>query len=835
MSSTGGRAPEHLPPHHQVVRAVNGFAYGCVGADIHIFGDGVPLYVLRTWQPPDQPDPEWLRELPSRMLNARFAVVDFTGRDEELDSLRRWRAEDARLSVRWLHAPGGQGKSRLAAQLARESLDLGWTVATATHGPGSVLPPPGSQDLRTEPGAGVLLVVDYADRWPVTHLTWLFSNAMLHRPAGRARVLLLARGLDSWPAVRAALANLQASTSAQSLPPLDRGSTGPSARLRMFTAARDGFAARYGVPATAIGPPEELDQPGFGLTLAVHMAALAAVDAHAVGGRSPTDVEGLTIYLLDREHLHWENRYGDGTHDIDPGDRTYRTPPGVMNQTVFTAAVTGPTPRHTAIAVLDATLTSPPSARQVVADHAVCYPPAPAHQDIALEPLYPDRLAEDFLALTLPGHAAAYPAQSWASPTLTALMSRDGEDRHPTWTPRSVTVLAAAARRWPHLGPRHLDPLLRADPELALSAGSAALTTLADSADPTVLAAIAGRFPEHRDADLDPGIAAVTERLARHRLAQTDDAAERARLHQDLSARLANAGRWDDALAAIEQAMAEWERVSGTDPAAHRAGLARCLIDYGLALSRVGRFPEALAAENRAVSLHRQGAVAHDERLAEALNNLSSSLLFAGLSPAATDVAEESVRICRRLAKADPATHNAALAQSLNSLAIALGSIGRSRKGVAAAREAVEIYRGLVATNRAAYEDDLASALNNLAGLLDSRQRPDEAVAAAEEALPIRRRLARVNPGPHEWQLASLLHNLAIFLAKADRTAEAVTAARQAVEISRPLARANPVMHQNLLIGSLTDLADFLRRTGRLDEALTTVDEAVELAGLDTS
>ncbi|WP_433796793.1 hypothetical protein [Actinoplanes sp. CA-252034] len=35
----------------QVVRAEGGFAYGAVGADIHVFGDGRPLYLLESWRP----------------------------------------------------------------------------------------------------------------------------------------------------------------------------------------------------------------------------------------------------------------------------------------------------------------------------------------------------------------------------------------------------------------------------------------------------------------------------------------------------------------------------------------------------------------------------------------------------------------------------------------------------------------------------------------------------------------------------------------------------------------------------------------------------------------
>lgn len=78
-------------PITQNVTAIDGFAYGVIGADIHVFGDGLPLYLLERWRPPPEADPDWLRELPSRMLNARFAVVEFTGRADELENLCRWR------------------------------------------------------------------------------------------------------------------------------------------------------------------------------------------------------------------------------------------------------------------------------------------------------------------------------------------------------------------------------------------------------------------------------------------------------------------------------------------------------------------------------------------------------------------------------------------------------------------------------------------------------------------------------------------------------------------------------------------------------------------------
>ncbi|MFD0579543.1 ATP-binding protein [Dactylosporangium darangshiense] len=321
----------------QVVRVETGYGYGVINADLHVFQDRGPVYLLTEYRPTPVPLPAGLPAQPSRLLNARFRVVAFTGREQELAELSRWRdVQGLRLSVRWLHGPGGAGKTRLAAELADASVVKGWKVVTAVHGPGSIQLPPGSQDMRTDNAAGLLLVVDYADRWPLSHLTWLMSNAMLHRDVP-TRVLLLARSAYPWPAVRAAFSELAADCSDQLHGPLP-GHAAPAVRHHMFAAARDAFAARYGLAdPSRIAPPPELGHPDFGLTLNVHMAALVAVDARARGDTVAADPVALTVYLLDREHRHWTQLYQNRVEGTE-----HDTPPSVMARLVFTAALTGP-------------------------------------------------------------------------------------------------------------------------------------------------------------------------------------------------------------------------------------------------------------------------------------------------------------------------------------------------------------------------------------------------------------------------------------------------------------------------------------------------------------
>src|SRR6266545_5293533 len=130
------RMNDHRSAAQQSIIAVAGAAYGVIGADLHIFGDGTPVYLLQRWASAPPPDRSWLRQSPSRMLNARHEVVPFTSRAAELEDLHRWRRQGARLSARWLHGQGGQGKTRLAARFAEETRADGWLVVRAVHGLG---------------------------------------------------------------------------------------------------------------------------------------------------------------------------------------------------------------------------------------------------------------------------------------------------------------------------------------------------------------------------------------------------------------------------------------------------------------------------------------------------------------------------------------------------------------------------------------------------------------------------------------------------------------------------------------------------------------------------
>lgn len=816
------------PYARQSVTATGGFAYGVIGADIHVFGDGVPVYVLRTWRSGPDVDPAWLLALPSRMLNARFGVVEFTGRQDELTDLLRWRDSDPRLAVRWLHGPGGTGKTRLAEQLAAASVAAGWKVVVAEHGPGVVLPPPGSQDLMIGDHVGVLLVVDYADRWPTSHLKWLLSNALLHQVGVPTRVLLLARTPDAWPEIRASLVQLRADTSSQPLAALPPDGED---RLRMFAVARQAFARLYGVDRPEfIQPSTPLDSPDLGMTLALHIVALVGVDAHVHGRRAPRDLAGLIVYLLDREQLHWANLYGDPTHRLD-GQPAIRTPPRLMNQVVFAAALTGAvTPDVGASVLLRLDLPAPPG--QVLRDHAVCYPPTDDGRRTVLEPLYPDRLAEDFLALTMPGHDADYPAQEWAPTVATDLVGSD--DPAPSaHAPRALTFLASAADRWPHLAHGYLYPIARNDPARFVSAGSAALEALAAIGDIDVeaLEAVERQLPADRSMDLDVGAAAIAIRLVTHRLAVEPDAAARARLLFSLSWRLGSVGRHQEALGPALESVALRRALAAEKPA-HRSTLAVSLHALGVRFAEVGRYADALTATEEAAAIRRQLATAGTAtalaELAGTLGNLASYLSNIGRHRDALHPLREAVDLKRRLTRTNPGDHSADLALSLNNLNVLLSDLGRAPEALSAGQEAVDLYRHLTQTNPDVHRPALAAALGNLGVSLHESGRDHEALTVTKEAVATYRNAARLNAA-YQPQLAGMLRNLALRHADLGQPHEAVPASEESVNIRRKLAQALPAANLPHLASELNNHALRLAAGWQYGAALAATEEALEI------
>lgn len=782
-------------------------------------------YRLESWLPAArQPLGE---ASPSRLLATASAIVPFFGRETELRRLTEWSDDRAHaMAAMLVHGPGGQGKTRLVQQFAGQLAD--WTVVQARH---RMEPLPRTRPVsrnRISSGAGVLVVVDYAERWPIADLLALAQDPRLSA-AGRCRLLLIARPAGGWWEVtRTRLRKLGLATSQLPLPSL---ALEPEKRREAFVAARDVFAREreMGVrDAHLVGVPAYVDEEPFAHALTLHMAALVAVDAHARNERSPDDPLAMSAYLLDRERDHWQSMY-------DKPAQALRTHPSTMARAVFTATVCGPQTYDDGLALLD-TAGVGGQGNEVLDDHSIVYPPTA--DGTVLEPLVPDRLGEDFLALQTVGHGRGeYSGDPWATTAVERLLlgAGAGAMRSQRYAGRALTVLIEAAHRWPHLVPTHLNPVLGRAPQLLLLAGSAAMTRYADlpGIDMRVCEALESAFVAQRHIGLDSGIAAIVRRLTTGRAAEAADPADSARLGINLGWRLAMAGKYQEALSATESAVQQLRSLPQEDIDKQAPALAASLRNLGVWLANVGRAEEALRTCREARGIYERLAAAHPDLhtgdYATALSNEALRLFQLGRHDEATDAARRSVALHRQVVERE-AAHTPFFAFSLINLAGMLRNRDVS-EAVRVSTEGIEVARYAAALQPAAHTPTLAAALNTATGVLVTAGREAEAVAAAEEAVGLYRVAVGANPDAFSLKLVSSLTNLSSALAAAGRLDAALDAAEEGVATHRRTLDADPHAYDpNVsLPRGLAWLAELRAESGNIAEALDTAIESAKL------
>ncbi|MFF8593742.1 hypothetical protein ACF061_20305 [Streptomyces sp. NPDC015220] len=702
-------------------------------------------YGLTSWSA-DLPvlAPERARSHPSLLLRTNNAVVRFTGREAELESLRRWR-DDVSLpvvAVRLVHGPGGQGKSRLAAQVARLWSADGWSVLIAHHRRDQ--PAPAARSAGPTAGArGTLVVVDYAERWDTADLLSLLKD-LLVPGGGPVRVLLLARSPGHWwQGLQYPITyRMEVPADAQELGPLAQH---PVGRIDLFTAARDSFAEQLGVPEpeAVAAPPALMRHEAYRLVLSVHMAALTAVLAHLDGTTAPTEPTEVSAYLLARERYFWQELYNG------PG-RLVPTDPGTMARAVYTATLTGPLPHRVGVRALHRIGMRSADPDQVLTSHTVCYPPSAA--GMVLEPLYPDRLGEDFLALSTPLPARTHESDPWADEAMAKLLSEAPEDPASPWIRPALTVMIETARRWPHIAER-LCRALRERPWLAVRGGNGVLTALAelDFLDSDLLEGIDAHLPVGPSLELDVGIAAFARRLTEDRLARTDDAAARAWLRTLLGARLASADLHLQAVVEYREAIAIYRGLDQADFSVDQAGgLLTALGGLGNSQAALGRYEDALTNTTAAVRAHRVWAgidpAAHGPTLVRLLTNQGGQLWALGRHQEAVEVAEEAVGTCRSL-REGPVPHaaEAALGAALGNLGMMYAQTGRPEEALTATAESVDVQRRLAEADPAAHRPGLAESLHKYAAVREVlRTDTGRAATAAAEATETYTELAAV-------------------------------------------------------------------------------------------
>jgi tetratricopeptide (TPR) repeat protein len=748
---------------------------------------------------------------PSRLLNAGNRVVRFTGRKREIAELEAWRDDSAAVAVRLVHGSAGQGKTRLAHRFAELSGAAGWITLRARHSRDIAVRPIDVQPGRAVVTAGpILVVVDYAERWPLSDLLALLVDRRLH--GSRAlRVLLLARPVGNWWYALTHRLSQDLGIAARSVELTALGATRSDSQ-NAFGVARACFADALGV-AVPDGPVPHLD----GSILTIHMAALAHVLAVRIGDTPPSDPGELSAYLLARERSHWQSMYDN--------DRRVQSSPQVMGRAVHVAALTRSLDFEAAVAALKSTTVadSAATAGQVLDDHAMCYPPH--DPTTVLEPLYPDRLAEDFVALQTPGHRIdGFRADPWAAGAPRALLDQGGGN------PATVLpLLIDGARRWSHLPQSQLLPLLRDRPQLAVEAGSPTLSALAAARwmTPEILAAIESVLPVEPPADLHAGIAALGERLAADLPPQADDPVRKVAVLLKRGWRLTNSGRITDGVRLLAAAVATARLLTAEE---YPTELERALRLLGRAQVQAGNWAAVAAALGEAVGLwttHGPRVQPPADEIARCLTDLSLALWRQGIGESLA-VRHRAIVQLRRLVATDP-RHRLTLARVLVQQAEQLRQRDRYQDSLEAIEDAARLMGEVAGDAGSWLEPDFAAALLGRARTLQSLRELAGSAAAASAAVRILEQLARRNVAFDE-DLAGALGTEAAVLAALGRWTEAIEAQEKAVSIFRRLGRINGPRYNTGFAQVLTDFGRICRDAARrYDDALRVLAEAIEL------
>jgi len=740
------------------------------------------------------------------MLRARFGLVPFVGREDQVGEMLAWAQEPAGhgwsidASTLSITGPGGRGKTRLAARVADLLVDEGWWAGfladDATREE--------VEDLVGRPG-NKLVVIDYADerRDRAVQLARALSRAQ-----GRTRIVLTARRLGPWldRLVGEAGDFGPVFEQARQLPLGDAG-TSAADRLVSFRAAATAIATELRQPID-VDPPD-LSDPTFDDPLFVHLAALTAIDPIGATPNTGTIAERLLNQVLDREdRVVWRPSFAG--FGLSPGDQTLRF--RAMAVATLTAAIN----EAQAIAAMRCLQVDTTSAATLARW---------AHQlafgDAFLAPLEPDLLAEHLVSrvsehFDVVGALSATTAERHATQVLTVLNRGAANQK----------MLAMVLARY--LGD-HLEGLIDSCLQPSdVQRGDAIAAALERAESSALFQRASTALPQRSHA-----LASVALVTSRESLSAAPDLPSRAAALNNLAIRLSAVGQREAALAAIEEATRIRRDLARVRPAAYNAGLAVALGTLANRLGDLGRLEAALEATEEAAALYRSLARERPDvfrpGLAGTLNNLANRLSVLRRHQRALTTINEAVGLHRALARDRPEAFNPDLAMSLNNLAGHLGSLRMHEQALTAVSEAVALYRELARDRPDAFNPDLATSLNNLATRLSNLDRHEEALHTVQEATTLYRNLARDRPDAFNPDRAKSLNNLATRLSNLDRHEAALTAAEQAIAIRRELARERPETFNADLAGSLNNLGNQLRNLNRHEEALAANEEAVTL------
>jgi tetratricopeptide (TPR) repeat protein len=270
-----------------------------VGVGLHdleaVVGRGevayLDTYVRAAYLPrrADMSDPE--------LLQAKYGIVPFLGRETEQQQLHDWCVSGNRFSVAVITGGGGAGKTRLAAELCRTMTEEGWQAGFA------------DEDTFDEAGSHIeliwptVLVIDYPDRMTET-VVRLINRLGRARRGPKLRILLVDRApggvtdqLTWWRKLDRDTDRLVHRSTRLSVQ-LEAGRLDLADRQRHATAAWTNFT-----DGTREMPELDLTHEGYGNPLRLHIAVL-----QAARGEVHPDADTVVASFLGREERRWVDR-----------------------------------------------------------------------------------------------------------------------------------------------------------------------------------------------------------------------------------------------------------------------------------------------------------------------------------------------------------------------------------------------------------------------------------------------------------------------------------------------------------------------------------------------
>jgi tetratricopeptide (TPR) repeat protein len=201
----------------------------------------------------------------------------------------------------------------------------------------------------------------------------------------------------------------------------------------------------------------------------------------------------------------------------------------------------------------------------------------------------------------------------------------------------------------------------------------------------------------------------------------------------DYARRLTEAGRREEALAALDESIQIGNKHIQDKPLRYAPNMAAALLTKAHLLADLNRVEEALSSVTGAVDIFRTLVPTDPERFEPVLFAALTSLGFWRHQRGELDKALPAFRDAAAIAPKLPPSRDGDRAMALHNYGAVLHKLGRSEEGVPFVEQAVEIRRRLVEEDRARYERDLVMSLRNLEQALSAVGRYVEAIEIVDE------------------------------------------------------------------------------------------------------